>query len=131
MPAKLEGNQLELRDLLAEQKRLLWVELRAELFDRTGEELHEQYDIPQDIGEQSILDLLADAGLAVADIRREQLTQLEEAQRRLEMGTYGRCEGCGESIDIKRLKLLPFAAFCVDCQKQQEAPNRKPPGVTL
>ena len=131
MPAKLEGNRLELRDLLAEQKRLLWLELRAELFSRTGEELHDQYDIPLDIGERSILDLLADAGLAVADIWREQLTQLEEAQRRLEMGTYGRCEGCGEPIDVTRLKLLPFAAFCVDCQKEREAPNRKPPGVTL
>ena len=104
MSAKLEGDRLELRNLLIEQKRKLWTELRAELFSRTGEELHRQYDIPQDIGEQSILDLLADAGLAVADIRHSQLTQLEEAQRRLEMGTYGRCEGCGEPIDIKRSK---------------------------
>ena len=130
MSAKLEGDRLELRNLLIEQKRKLWTELRAELFSRTGEELHRQYDIPQDIGEQSILDLLADAGLAVADIRHSQLTQLEEAQRRLEMGTYGRCEGCGEPIDIKRLKLVPFTAYCVDCQREQEGPS-KPPGTTL
>ena len=127
---KLEGDQLELRNLLAEQKRKLWTELRTELFSQTGEELHAQYDVPQDIGEQSILDLLADAELAVADIRRTQLTDLEEAQRRLEMGTYGRCEGCGEQIDIKRLKLVPFSAYCVDCQRKQEGPTR-PPGVTF
>jgi DnaK suppressor protein len=130
MPAKLEGTELELRNLLVEQKRKLWTDLRAELFERTGEEIHDQYDIPQDIGEQSILDMLSDAGLAVADIRREQLTQLEEAQKRLELGTYGRCEGCGEIIDIQRLKLVPFTAFCVECQKKQEAPS-KGPGTTL
>jgi DnaK suppressor protein len=128
MSAKLEGDELELRDLLAEQKRKLWADLKAELFEHTGAELHTQYDIPQDIGERSILDMLSDAGLAVADIRREQLTQLEEAQRRLEMGTYGRCEGCGEPIDIQRLKLVPLAAYCVDCQRGQEGPS-KPPGT--
>jgi DnaK suppressor protein len=127
---KFEGTALELRDLLAEQKRKLWAELRTEIFSQAGQELHSQYDIPQDIGEQSILDLLADAGLAVADIRREQLSQLEEAQRRLEMGTYGKCEGCGEVIDMKRMKLVPFTAYCVNCQREQEGPS-KPPGTTL
>lgn len=130
MPEKLEGTELELRNLLVEHKRKLWTDLKFELFERTGEEIHDQYDIPQDIGEQSILDMLSDAGLAVADIRREQLTQLEEAQKRLEMGTYGRCEGCGEVIDIHRLKLVPFTAFCVECQKKQEAPS-KGSGTTL
>ena len=128
MPEKLEGE--ELRSLLAKQKRRLWADLREELFARAGEELHSQYDIPQDIGEQSILDLLSDAGLAVADIRRSQLTELEEAQSRLEMGTYGRCEGCGEPIDLKRLRLVPLAAYCVNCQRIQEGPA-KPPGTTL
>lgn len=128
MAVILEGSELELRNLLAEQKRKLWTELREDIFARTGAELHGQYDIPQDIGEQSILDLLSDAGLAIADIRRSQLTQLEEAQRRLEMGTYGRCEGCGEAIDMQRLKLVPFTAYCVECQRKQEAPM-KPPGT--
>lgn len=130
MPEKLKGDQLEFRNLLAEQKRRLWAELREDLFTQIGQELHSQYDIPQDIGEQSILDMLADQGLAVADIRRSQLTQLEEAQRRLEMGTYGTCEGCGEVIDLQRLRLVPFTAYCVECQKKQEGPS-KGPGTTL
>lgn len=130
MPENMRVEELELRDLLVEQKRRLWAELREELFSRGGEELHSQYDIPRDIGEQSILDLLSDSGLGVADIRRSQLTQLEEAQQRLEAGTYGRCEGCGERIDIKRLRLVPFSAYCVDCQREEEGPAR-PPGTTL
>lgn len=130
MPERLEGDQLELRNLLIEQKRKLWGELTEEVFGQTGEQLATQYDIPQDLGERSLLDVLSDAGLAIADVRRTQLTQLEEAQRRLEMGTYGRCEGCGEVIDIQRLRVMPFTAYCVECQKKQEGPG-KPPGVTL
>ncbi|HJV35302.1 TraR/DksA family transcriptional regulator [Geomonas sp.] len=130
MAARLAGDELELRDLLVEHKRKLWADLRQEIFDRAGEEIHSQYDIPQDVGEQSILDLLSDAGLAVADIRRSQLTQLEEAERRLEMGTYGRCESCGEPIGYERLRLVPFTAYCVECQRQQEGPA-KGPGTTL
>lgn len=130
MAEKLEGDELEFRNLLAEHKRRLWGELRGDIFQQTGEEIHSQYDIPQDIGEQSILDMLSDAGLAVADIRREQLTQLEEAERRVEQGTYGKCESCGEPIGIERLRLVPFTPYCVNCQREQEAPP-KGSGTTL
>jgi DnaK suppressor protein len=130
MPDKLEGDELEFRNLLAEQKRRLWAELREEIFSQTGSDLATQYDIPQDLGEKSILDMLSDAGLAIADIRRNQLTALEEAQRRVEQGTYGRCENCGEMIDIQRLRLMPFTAYCISCQKEKEGPG-KPPGTTL
>lgn len=121
---------LEQRKLLADQKRKLWTELRDELVVTVGEELHTQYEIPQDIGEKSILDMLADAGLAVADIRLAQLTNLDEALRRLEMGIYGICEGCGERIAMERLKLVPFTAYCVECQQEKEGPGR-PPGVKI
>lgn len=130
MPDKLQGDELELRDLLIEQKRRLWAELTEDIFNQTGEQLASQYDIPQDPGEKSLLDALSDAGLAIADVRRIQLTQLDEAQRRLEMGTYGKCEQCGEPIGIQRLKVMPFTAYCVDCQREQEGPS-KPPGTTL
>ena len=130
MQEKLSGDRLEFRNLLAEQKRKLWAELREEIFAQTGNQVASQYDIPQDLGEKSILDHISDAGLAIADIRRNQLTALEEAQRRVEAGTYGRCEGCGEPIDIQRLRVMPFAAYCVNCQKEQEGPS-KPPGTTL
>ncbi|MBU5613614.1 TraR/DksA family transcriptional regulator [Geomonas azotofigens] len=130
MPEKLEGDQLEFRNLLAEYKRRLWTELRDEVFSQTGEALASQYDIPQDPGEKSMLDVLSDAGLAVADIRRQQLTALEEAQMRVESGTYGKCEGCGQPIGLPRLKLMPFTAFCVECQKEQELPGR-PPGTQI
>lgn len=110
----------QMHDLLMEEKRRLWSELRAELFEKLGDELHSQYDIPRDIGEQGILDLLDDTGLAVADIRREELTRIEEALMRLETGNYGICESCGRKIDAARLQVAPYATCCVRCQEQRE-----------
>ena len=133
MPEKLEGDQLEFRNLLMEQKRRLWGELMDDIFRQRGVDLATQYDIPKDPGEQSLLDVLSDAGLAIADVRKDQLTQLEGAQRRLEMGTYGICEECGEPIGLERLRVMPFTPYCIECQKGKEGEEGPPKGsgVTL
>jgi DnaK suppressor protein len=105
-----------------EEKRRLWNEVRVELFETLGEGLHGQYEIPRDIGEQGLIDLLADTGLAVSDIRRQELTAMNDALGRLEAGTYGICENCGEEIAEERLQVAPCAACCVKCQEQRERP---------
>jgi len=123
---RLEG----LKTLLMEKKRKLWIELREDIFARTGEGLHTQFEIPRDVGDMGLLDLLQDADLNVADIRRQELTQMEEAERKLNEGTYGKCDGCGIEIDEKRLTLMPYASCCVDCQARRE-PAPYPPGVKM
>lgn len=51
-----------------------------------------------------------------------ELEKLEEEVRaaisKLDAGTYGRCDGCGEPIPAARLEALPWATRCVDCQSQ-------------
>jgi len=49
------------------------------------------------------------------------LREVEEALRRLEAGTYGICEGCSKPIRKARLKALPYAKMCIECQRKQEA----------
>ena len=49
----------------------------------------------------------------------EKLKFLDEALARLDAGKYGRCLGCRELIPLERLKALPFAAYCVECQEKQ------------
>jgi len=46
-----------------------------------------------------------------------QLRMIEEALDRLNSGDYGTCLGCEEPIPAKRLKALPWARYCVDCQE--------------
>lgn len=45
---------------------------------------------------------------------------LQRALRRIQDGTYGRCERCDRSIGTKRLRALPEALLCVDCEEQME-----------
>ncbi len=117
-----EERLTRLSELLLTEKRHLWGEVRRELFTSIGEELHSQYELPQDAGEQGLMDLLEDVGLVVTDIRRQELTRMDEALRRLREGTYGICEECGTEIDEARLRVAPYAGRCIDCQKRLEGP---------
>jgi DnaK suppressor protein len=112
----------ELADLLLKEKRRLWGEVRRELFDTIGDKLHGEYDFPQDVGDRGLIDVLEDTGLAVADIRRQELTRIDEALGRLEVGRYGRCEDCGTEISLKRLQAEPYAPCCIRCQEKREGP---------
>ncbi len=125
MPERKKDRQERLRNVLLEEKRRLWSELRGELF-RNQEKLHNQFDIPQDIGDLSMLDVLSDTGIALADIMRERLTRMEEAEKKLADGTAGICEDCGEEIDEERLRVVPYAIRCVACQEKHEGSSFPP-----
>ena len=51
---------------------------------------------------------------------REKLNAIEEALEKIEEGTYGICEECGKKINRERLKIMPFAKYCVSCQSMIE-----------
>lgn len=51
---------------------------------------------------------------------RVKLGAIDDALEKIEDGTYGVCEECGEDINKKRLKVLPFARFCIRCQEDME-----------
>ncbi len=125
---KMNKRQTRLREMLLEKKRAMWNELRDGLFQNTGEELHSQFEFPLDPAEQGLIDLLADTGLTVADIRRQELTAMDEAMGRVELGTYGICDACGRVIPEERLRVMPFARYCREDQEKQEGPVY-PPGA--
>ncbi|WP_165986753.1 TraR/DksA family transcriptional regulator [Streptomyces sp. YIM 98790] len=58
--------------------------------------------------------------MALAGNAREMLYQTERALRRLEAGTYGLCENCGNPIGKARMQAFPRATLCVDCKQRQE-----------
>lgn len=120
---KLSERHKMLVELLLEEKRRLWTEVRRELFDQVGDKLHAEYDIPQDVGDEGLIDVLGDIGLAVADIRCQELTRIDEALRRLKEGRYGLCEDCGAEISLKRLQVAPYTSCCIDCQTKREGPE--------
>jgi RNA polymerase-binding protein DksA len=48
------------------------------------------------------------------------LHRIDEAFRRMDDGTYGICERCGQEIDFARLEAEPYANLCIDCQRVAE-----------
>ncbi|MBI5344666.1 MAG: TraR/DksA C4-type zinc finger protein [Deltaproteobacteria bacterium] len=109
-----------LKKMLIEKKRKMWSDLRDDIFRKLGKEYNAQFDNPHDIEEMAFLDVIEETGIAVADIRRKELEDMDSALRKLDDGTYGVCGVCGEDIDGERLKAVPFATHCVRCKTKDE-----------
>ena len=60
-----------------------------------------------------------DTELALLHNEEELLAAVEEALRRIEAGTYGRCTSCGADIGRQRLDALPYTPLCIRCAEQQ------------
>jgi DnaK suppressor protein len=58
--------------------------------------------------------------MSLAANQRELLMQTEKALERLEEGTYGQCEMCGEPIGKNRLMAFPRATLCLTCKQREE-----------
>ena len=81
-------------------------------------------------GEQDVsLDHLADHGsetfdydfnLGLIENVGKTILEIDKALKKIEKGTYGICSGCRKPIPVPRLEFLPWARFCVDCQKKVE-----------
>lgn len=122
MTEKLQRSA-RIKKMLLDRKRKMWTDLRDELFRKLGKDYSEQFEIPHDIEELSILDVIEDTGIAVADIRRKELEELEEAILKLEEGTYGVCSECETEIGEDRLMAVPSALLCVKCAGAREKPS--------
>jgi RNA polymerase-binding protein DksA len=48
------------------------------------------------------------------------LSEIDAALARIEIGSFGNCEGCRNPIGIERLEALPWATLCIDCKRRQE-----------
>lgn len=58
--------------------------------------------------------------LRIRDRERKLIGKIKEALERIEDGTFGICEECGEDISEERLKARPVTTLCIDCKKKQE-----------
>lgn len=58
--------------------------------------------------------------LGLIENAEETVREINDAMERIEEGTYGICEGCEKPILKPRLQAIPYARYCVDCQRKNE-----------
>jgi len=58
--------------------------------------------------------------LRIRDRERKLIKKIKQALERIDNGTYGICEACGEDIEMKRLEARPVTTLCIECKSRQE-----------
>jgi RNA polymerase-binding transcription factor len=110
----------DLRDQLATEAAALRADIaRAEtdIASRLGDAVGDAGDDQADVGAKTFE---REHELALTHNTRELLAQNERAIARIEAGTYGTCESCGEPIGKARLQAFPRATLCVSCKQREE-----------
>ncbi len=107
--AELEGDLARLRIEL-DQSALELKDLLRDGVDGAGND-------QADVGSKG---LERDAEMSLRANQSELLLQTEKALDRLEKGTYGQCESCGEAIGKNRLMAFPRATLCMTCKQREE-----------
>jgi RNA polymerase-binding transcription factor len=115
----------ELKRMLVERQRELTDEVQGRIRGVRADGAEKPHDV-MDQGETSEVDIQEDIELALIQMKAETLNKINEALARLEGGRYGFCYECGEEISEARLRALPFAVRCKDCEEAREnAVNRE------
>jgi DnaK suppressor protein len=110
----------ELRGQLGTEAAALRADIeRAEsdIASRLGDAVGDAGDDQADVGAKTFE---REHEIALTHNSRELLAQNERAIARIEAGTYGTCESCGEPIGKARLQAFPRATLCVSCKQREE-----------
>ena len=116
----------ELRKMLEDRRRQIQAEVQGKMRGvreegSWGGKLNEVVDAV----ESAEADIQEDIEFALVQMKSETLNKINDALTRLEHGDYGFCFDCGEEIAEKRLRALPFAVRCKDCEEARENAERR------
>ena len=120
MPKLSPERLAEVKERLLEQKQRLWLEVKDRLKSNIGDGYQEMLATASDEEDQASVSLLAETHLTLLGPKRQELEAIEEALHRLDSGTYGECESCGNPIEPRRLEIMPETPLCRNCQSQRE-----------
>jgi DnaK suppressor protein len=115
----IEASKLaELRDALEEQRE----NLRKEIVEQGGDPDSDDAAIDVERGFADSAHSTAERArlLSVMKALRSNLRWVERAMTKMDLGTYGVCERCGNPISFERLEALPWAILCIDCARLGE-----------
>jgi DnaK suppressor protein len=106
-----------MRARLRERASQLRAEIRSTL-ERSADETHVRIaEQARDTEDDSFSNLIVDLNLAEIDRDAGELRRIDTALARINEGSYGQCESCGQEIPQARLQAEPTALRCVQCQE--------------
>ena len=115
----------ELKGILEERRREIMSEVQGRMRDVRAEGAGSAVQGVLDAAESSELDIQDEIEFALIQMKAETLHKIDEALRRLEEATYGYCFECGDEISERRLRALPFALRCKDCEEARELAQQR------
>src|SRR5262245_20670410 len=115
-----EERYAELKRMLEDRQKEILSEVQGRSRDHRSESGSGKLNEVFDAGESSEADIQEDIEFALIQMKAETLNKITEALTRLEEGAYGNCFDCGEEISPKRLRALPFAVRCKECEEARE-----------
>lgn len=129
--AQLKKTQAEIENdenIRKENLKKLLIKMREDIIKEAKNEIRkfkegekkQMVESVLDDGDLSFVDLSEDISLKQLSAHRDTLIKIDEALRKLKEGTYGMCEDCGDEISVERIKIIPFATYCRDCQEKKE-----------
>ena len=114
------GRYADLKQMLEDRQREILSEVQGRIRDQREADAWGKVNEVLDAGESSDADIQEDIEFALIQMKAETLTKINDALARLEDGAYGYCSDCGGEISDKRLRALPFAVRCKDCEEGRE-----------
>jgi DnaK suppressor protein len=106
----------ELKKALLEKRSQIRGNINLELNDLRQSEGHHLADM-EDLASETLDESTA---YHIIELEQAELSQIDRALQLIEEGEYGKCEECGQVINLERLRALPFATLCIDCKKEAE-----------
>lgn len=120
-PTKVSDKRVErLRQILLKKRNEIVSGLEAQMGRKLMREPGQRIDSAMDSADLSSLDMEQGVDYSLLEMKYDQYKDIAEAFRKLQNGTYGLCEECGQEIDIKRLEVNPLARYCIECKSRKE-----------
>ncbi len=108
------------RKKILKRRREILTLLGGDLTDMVKKTPEMKLSLGNDPGDESTLNTDIDLSSAIAERYTDMLKEVDTSLTKMEEGTYGFCDDCGEEIDRRRLDVLPSAQYCVQCQRARE-----------
>jgi len=94
---------------------------------KTVEDMSDEEETFPDPTDRASLESDRNFLLRIRDRERKLIVKINEALARIEDGTFGICEMCGEDISEERLKARPVTTLCIDCKTEEEEKEKRIP----